>query len=88
VSDIREVVYGVLPQGVQEDRPAEPLTTGCYQVNINGTGSATFDVLSDGTVVQRKSVADVHGTAPNNRLKQTARGRSGAESLRRTRAAA
>ena len=54
-------------------------------VRAMGPGSIsaemTRDLNADGRLIDRAA-------SPNNRLKQTARGRSGAESLRRTRAAA
>lgn|SRR5690348_8138423 len=41
------VTYGEAPPGYHSKLAAEPLTPGCYQVEIQGTGFARFDVYAD-----------------------------------------
>ena len=54
---VHEIVFGQLPTGYEPlmNQPAAPmeLVPGCYLVTLSGTGRTTFDVHSDGTVVER-----------------------------------
>ena len=48
----REVVYARLPDGFEENHPARPLTPGCYQATVSGTGRLRFNVRPDGSVYE------------------------------------
>jgi hypothetical protein len=52
---VHEVVYGEMPEGasrlVNQPEQTVPLTAGCYQVG--GAGTLVFDVLPDGSVIER-----------------------------------
>ena len=54
---LHEIVYGELPPGyeamVNRAGLPGPLTPGCYLVTMSGTGRMSFDVLPNGTVVER-----------------------------------
>lgn len=49
----RELAYGVAPAGWESVQGPKPLTPGCYQVTISGTGRAIFDVHRDGAIAER-----------------------------------
>jgi hypothetical protein len=48
-------VYGVLNMNFETSYPKHNLIPGCYTASIGGSGRVTFDVLSDGSVVERAS---------------------------------
>src|SRR5689334_14564861 len=50
---VSTVEYGVVPVGFEAHSAAPPLTPGCYDVRIDGTGLVRFDVDADGAVVER-----------------------------------
>lgn len=42
--------FGIVPSGFTEDVPPAPLESGCYSVQITGTGNSQFQVLKSGLV--------------------------------------
>jgi hypothetical protein len=51
-----QVIYGSAPPSFMTGVKAQELAPGCYEVNVSGNGiasTAIFDVLSDGSVVER-----------------------------------
>jgi hypothetical protein len=48
------LVYGETPSGFESLQGPKPLTPGCYQVHIGGTGETEFTIDSSGTVTERE----------------------------------
>ena len=48
------VIYGEVPPGFVTKAAPRPLRPGCYHVFITGAASTTFEVTSDGKVIERR----------------------------------
>jgi len=53
--DLRRLVYGDSPTGFEASHGPLPLTEGCYEASLSGTGSLRFDVDSQGMARERPS---------------------------------
>jgi hypothetical protein len=54
--DTSRVTYGVPGPGTSQQAEARPLTPGCYQASMSGTGSVGFTVDSLGVVTELDSL--------------------------------
>jgi hypothetical protein len=52
--DVRQIVYGQTPAGFVSNQGPQPLTPGCYRIDVSGTGKTEFQVGNDGTVTERQ----------------------------------
>jgi hypothetical protein len=54
---VSQITYGEVPPAWTEYKTPLHLRSGCYRVTISGTGRTEFDILSDGSVRERRAAA-------------------------------
>lgn len=51
-ANLQSITYGITPQGFASDQGPRPLTRGCYEVAVSGTGRTQFTVDANGAATE------------------------------------